>query len=159
GLPDKGDVSDWLDLDPGNAAKLAEVCFDAPLWMPSTPPPSAATAATAAPLLPLPWINMSNWDNEPVPEPEWAVLDRIPLRQVALFSGEGAAGKSTLQLQLSAAHALARDWLGTMPESGPAIFIDAEDDRKVLHRRLAAIVNHYDTTFKDIVEGGLHLLS
>jgi len=46
-----------------------------------------------------------------------------------------------------------------MPESGPAIFIDAEDDGKVLHRRLAAVVNHYGTTFKDIIEGGLHLLS
>ena len=163
GLPDKGDVSDWLDADTGNAGKLADVCFDAPLWMPSTPPPVSTAVATpataAAPLPPLPWINMSNWDNEPVPEPEWAVLDRIPLRQVALFSGEGAAGKSTLQLQLSAAHALARDWLSTMPESGPSIFIDAEDDNKVLHRRLAAVVNHYGTTFKDLVEGGLHLLS
>src|SRR5262249_30839133 len=155
---------DWLDADPKNAGKLADIAFDAPLWTPSTPPPPAAPATPSAttaplpPLAPLPWINMSNWDDEPVPEPEWAVLDRIPLRQVALFSGEGAAGKSTLQLQLSAAHVLARDWLGTMPESGPAIFIDAEDDSKVLHRRLAAIVKHYDTTFKDIVEGGLHLI-
>src|SRR6516162_3525530 len=32
GTKGKKDVSDWLDLDPGNAAKLAEVCFDAPLW-------------------------------------------------------------------------------------------------------------------------------
>ena len=102
---------------------------------------------------------MSSWDSEPVPEQDWAVLDRIPLRQVTLFSGEGAAGKSTEQLHLSAAHALARDWLGTMPEPGPALFVDAEDDDKVLHRRLAAILNHYGVTFKDVVEGGLHLIS
>ena len=28
----------------------------------------------------LPFIKMSNWDNEPVPEQEWAVPDRIPPR-------------------------------------------------------------------------------
>src|SRR5262249_17216304 len=35
GLPDKGDVSDWLDADTGNASKLADVCFDAPEGTPT----------------------------------------------------------------------------------------------------------------------------
>src|SRR5262249_28658539 len=35
-LPDKGDVSDWLDMHPNNGEKLADVCFDAPLWTPET---------------------------------------------------------------------------------------------------------------------------
>jgi RecA-family ATPase len=118
-----------------------------------------SNAGQETPTPPLPWLNISNWDNEPVPEPEWAVLDRVPLRHVTLFSGEGAAGKSTEQLHLSAAHALARDWLGTMPEPGPSIFMDAEDDKNILHRRLAAVVSHYQVTFKDAVEGGLHLIS
>jgi hypothetical protein len=39
------------------------------------------------------WIDTSRWDSEPCPRREWAVLDRIPLRQVTLFSGEGAIGK------------------------------------------------------------------
>src|SRR5438067_2259720 len=63
---------------------------------------------------PFPWIDVSNWDNEPTPEREWAVLDRVPLRQVTLFSGEGAVGKSLVELHLSVAHALGKDWLGTM---------------------------------------------
>jgi RecA-family ATPase len=112
-----------------------------------------------APRSPLPFINTSNWDNEPVPDQEWAVLNRIPLKQCVLFSGEGAAGKSTVYLQQSAAHVLARDWLGTLPEPGPAIYIDAEDDEKVIHRRLAAITNHYQVTFGDLIKGGLHLIS
>jgi RecA-family ATPase len=87
------------------------------------------------------------------------VLNRIPLRQTVLFSGEGAAGKSTEQLHLSAAHVLGRDWLGTMPEPGPAIYVDAEDDQNVMHRRLAAISNHYQVTFADLIKGGLHLIS
>jgi len=108
---------------------------------------------------PLPFIDMSNWDNEPIPEQEWAVLNRIPHQQCVLFSGEGAAGKSTVQLQLSAAHVLGRDWLGTMPAQGPALFIDAEDGEKVIHRRLAAITKHYNVTFSDLIKGGLHLMS
>jgi RecA-family ATPase len=108
---------------------------------------------------PLRFIDMSHWDNEPVPEQQWTVLNRIPRRQCVLFSGEGAAGKSTEQLHLCAAHVLARDWLGTMPEPGPALFIDAEDEPDVMHRRLAAIAEHYRMTFNDLIKGGLHLFS
>jgi hypothetical protein len=36
GMPDGAkDVSIWLDLDPGNAGKLADICFDVPPWEPS----------------------------------------------------------------------------------------------------------------------------
>ena len=58
---------------------------------------------------PLPWISIEDWDQIPVPEQDWIVRNRFPRKQCALFSGEGAAGKSTLQLQLCAAHSLARD--------------------------------------------------
>jgi RecA-family ATPase len=116
-------------------------------------------AAGAKPITPLPFIDMSNWDNEDPPLREWAVYGRFPLRQVTLFSGEGAAGKSTVQLHECSAHALARDWLGTMPEPGAAIFIDAEDDADELHRRLAAICQHYGVTFRELIDGGLHLVS
>jgi RecA-family ATPase len=107
----------------------------------------------------LPFVNMSKWDSEPAPQQQWTVLNRIPRRQCALFSGEGAAGKSTIQLHLSAAHVLGKDWLGTLPEQGPALFIDAEDDIDVIHRRLADITKHYGVTFADLIKGGLRLLS
>src|SRR5262249_1991249 len=160
---------DWLDINPRNADKFVDICLDAPLWTTDhnnhidhnnhtdhdnhtdhynyTDEKAADTGAKTAERQPLPFIDMSNWDDEPVPELEWAVLDRIPLHKVTLFSGEGSAGKSTTQLHLSFAHALGRDWLGTMPELGPALFIDAEDDEKILHRRSAAILNHYQCTF------------
>jgi RecA-family ATPase len=108
---------------------------------------------------PLPFINIAAWDDEPVPQQDWAVPDRIPLRQCTPFSGEGASGKSTIQLHLSAAHVLGKDWLGSLPEPGPAIFVDAEDDKQVIHRRLAAVANHFQVTFKELATAGLHLLS
>jgi DNA polymerase len=108
---------------------------------------------------PLVFIDMSRWDDEPTPEQEWIVYNRIPRRECVLFSGEGGAGKSIEQLHLSAAAVLKLDWLGTTPEQGPAIFIDAEDDVKVLHRRTKAIAAHYGATITEMIKGGLHLVS
>src|SRR5262249_22351154 len=149
---DKGDVSDWLDADQRNAGKLADVCFDAPLWTPDTPAPSSA------PSPPQPWIDMSNWDREPIPERKWAIRDRVPLSQAGLFSGEGGAGKSIIELTKDVAHVMGMDWLGSMPEQGPAFYIGAEDDVDELHIRLANIASHYGVTFEGLITGGLHVL-
>jgi RecA-family ATPase len=108
---------------------------------------------------PLAFIDMSNWDRQPPPPRLWAVRDRIPLRQPALFSGEGAIGKTLVALQLCAAHVLARDWLGMLPEPGPAIYFGAEDDADEIHRRVGDIAAHYRVTFADLIAGGLYLLS
>jgi RecA-family ATPase len=116
-------------------------------------------AAGGAALPKLTFIDMSQWDFEPTPEQEWAVYNRIPRRECVLFSGEGGAGKSIEQLHLSVATVLERDWLGIVPERGASIFIDAEDDEKVLHRRTKAIAEHYGTTITEMIKGGLHLVS
>jgi RecA-family ATPase len=116
--------------------------------------------ASADAAAPLPIVDMSGWDHEPVPEQEWTVLHRIPRRQVTLYSGEGGAGKSTKLLHLCAAHAAeGREWLGVLPEPGPAIFVDAEDEKRVLHWRLAAITRHYKISFADLIAGGLNLIA
>jgi RecA-family ATPase len=107
---------------------------------------------------PLPWINMSNWDREPVPERKWAIRDRVPLNQAGLFSGEGGAGKSLIELAKDVAHVAGKEWLGSTPEQGPAIYIGAEDDEDELHIRLAAIADHYGVSFDELIAGGLHVL-
>jgi len=94
------------------------------------------------------WADMSNWDNEPVPQREWAIRDRVPLNQAGLFSGEGGTGKSIIELTKNVAHVTGKEWLGSMPEPGPAFSIGAEDDEKETHIRLVAIVRHYGVTFK-----------
>jgi RecA-family ATPase len=107
----------------------------------------------------LSFIDMGTWDDSPPPERPWAVRDRIPLRQPTLFSGEGAIGKSLVELHLCAAHVLGRDWLGSLPEIGLAIYFGAEDEQDELRRRLAPIAAHYHATFAEMISGGLHLLS
>src|SRR5262249_28201873 len=159
------DVSDWLDEHPETTRDdLAAMCFDAPLWTPETATPVADAKTTAEPATdatpPLPWRrpDQSHADSEPIPEREWAILNRVPLRQAGLFSGEGGTGKSIIEITKNIAHVTGKDWLGSMPERGPAIYLGAEDDEKELHIRLAAIAKHYGVTFEELIAGGLHVL-
>ena len=144
GLAEKGDVSDWLDADPSHADRLAEVCFETALWEPQT-----AGAGM--------WLDMSTWDHESVPARQWAIHNRVPLRQANLFSGEGGTGKSILELTKNVAHVTGKDWLGSMPELGPAFYIGAEDEEDEIHRRLAAVAKHCGVTFKELIDGGLYV--
>jgi RecA-family ATPase len=124
------------------------------------PHPDLADEVAAADIAePLAFIDMTKWDAEPPPPRLWSVRDRIPLRQPTLFSGEGAIGKTLLALQLAAAHALGRDWIGMLPEPGPAIYFGAEDDADELRRRIADIAAHYHVSVADLINGGLHLAS
>jgi hypothetical protein len=110
-VPEGQDVSYWLNEQGHTEDELRQRIKAAE---PATPP--------------LPFINMSRWDQEQAPPREWIVHDRIPRYHATLFSGEGAAGKSTIQLQLSFAIVFGREWLATIPGPGPVIFFDAEDD-------------------------------
>jgi RecA-family ATPase len=107
---------------------------------------------------PLQWLDMSQWDQMPIPERQWAIRDRVPLKQAGLFSGEGGTGKSIIELMKNVAHVTGKDWLGSMPEQGAAFYLGAEDDANEIHIRLAAIARHYGVTFKDLIDGGLHVL-
>src|SRR6516165_10496540 len=162
GLGPKGDIIDWAKQG-GTVEQLYDLSErQSKPWTPRAKAPELETKDagddTENPP-PLPFINMSTWDYEPVPDPQWAVPDRIPLEQTALFSGEGGYGNSTILEHLCAAHALGRDWLGSLPEPGPAIFLEAEDGEKPIHRRLASISRLYGVTFQEMIEGGLHLVS
>jgi RecA-family ATPase len=181
GLPDKGDVSDWLDANRDNVERLVELCFDAPLWTPAQgvsdigpvekndpvimPLAALLTTSTTAstksvnpsPPPPLPFINVVGWHGEPVPHREWAVLNRIPMNNVTLFSGEGGVGKSIISLQLAVAHALGQGWFGSMPEYGPVLVVCCEDDAAELHRRISLILKHYNASFADLKD--MHLIS
>jgi RecA-family ATPase len=157
GLEPKGDVSDWLDAG-HTQTELEDFCCAAPGWKPTDePPPKPEPKAKEPPSLP--FINIAAWDDEPMPEQDWSVQDRFPLRQSVLFSGEGSTGKSTIYLHLSGAHTLGKDWLGALPEPGPALFIEAEDDERVMQRRMWSVANHFNTTFAALANSGLHLLS
>lgn len=107
---------------------------------------------------PISWLDMSKWDREPKPERKWAIRDRVPLKRAGLFSGEGGTGKSLVEMMKDVAHVAGKDWLGSMPAMGPAIYLGAEDDEEEIHIRFHDIAKHYDITFKELIDGGLHVL-
>jgi RecA-family ATPase len=154
------DVSDWLDADTRNASKFADVCFEASLWTPEKNNSSNSTDADPAESKPEPllaFINAPTWEGAPMTNREWIVPNRVPAKGVTLLSGDGGVGKTILALHLSAAVVLGRDWLGSLPDPGPAIVICCEDDVDELHRRYFQIISHYGVRFTDLA--GLHLLS
>jgi RecA-family ATPase len=100
---------------------------------------------------PLPLVRVSTWQGIPVPPRRWLVPHRIPLPNVTMLSGDGAAGKTTITLQLCVATVRGTDWLGSpIDEPGPAIFFTAEEDEDEIHRRLAAIIEHQDIAFHEL---------
>src|SRR6478735_6695281 len=103
-------------------------------------------------------LDLARYDTEPIPEREWGVRDRFPRRSVVLLSGEGAVGKSVLFLQLAAAHVLSLDWLRSMPEPGPVLLVNCEDEGDELVRRLEPILKNYRAKFSEIA-AGLHAFS
>jgi RecA-family ATPase len=88
-------------------------------------------------------INPADWEGLPVPPREWCVPGYIPHGTVTLLSGDGATGKSLLALQLAAARALAREWIGLLPEPGRTLVLSAEDDADEMQRRLEDIRKFY----------------
>jgi RecA-family ATPase len=57
------------------------------------------------------------------------------------------------------AHVTGKDWLGSLPEPGPAFYVGAEDEADEIRRRLHFIAAHYGVTFKELIEGGLYVRS
>jgi RecA-family ATPase len=105
------------------------------------------------------WINASDWQGQPVPPRRWLVPNRIPMSNVTILSGDGAAGKTTIAMQLAVGVVRGTDWLGAIiEEPGPVIFFTAEEDAREMHHRMADILTHHEIDFDDL-GGNFHILS
>uniref|UniRef100_A4WNS4 RecA-family ATPase-like protein n=1 Tax=Cereibacter sphaeroides (strain ATCC 17025 / ATH 2.4.3) TaxID=349102 RepID=A4WNS4_CERS5 len=96
------------------------------------------------------FFSAATLEGKPVPPRQWLVDDLVPARNVTLLYGDGGVGKSLVALQLAAAVALGRPWLGRPTVSGHAIFMSAEDDADELHRRLQDITQAEGVTLADL---------
>ena len=149
GLPDKGDVSDWFGA--GGTVEVFNALADAaPDWTDAGTQGDGAAPAR---------IDLARYDSEPIPAREWGVPERFPRRNVCLLSGEGGRGKSIILLQLAAAHVLGKDWLRSLPEQGPVIMVNAEDEEGEIVRRLKPILDHYGARFADVAPASAHLFA
>ena len=97
--------------------------------------------------------NPADWATDPEPEPrKWIVPGYIPDETVTLLYADGGTGKSYLKLQLAVARALARDWIGLLPEPGRTLVLSCEDDLKEMKRRLYGILKFYLPDIKDAAD-------
>ncbi|RWC41972.1 MAG: ATPase [Mesorhizobium sp.] len=67
---------------------------------------------------------------------KFLVADMIPARNVTILSGDGGTGKSLLALQLGMSVSTNALWLGMQTQTGPVLYLSAEDDADETHIRL-----------------------
>lgn len=127
GLPDKGDVSDWLDVDPdGHDGETLVRLFDAAEpWAPEPAAPTdepATSQSRSTPML----LRMSDVQPTTV---RWLWPGRIPMGRMTLLVGRPGEGKSFLTADIAARVSQGRDWTdGSRCPAGSVLLCSAEDD-------------------------------
>jgi tetratricopeptide (TPR) repeat protein len=133
GLPMKGDVSDWLDANPANAERLADVCFEAPAWTRASAEESAGDGAAARGL-----ELLSSADfiaNFVAPD---YLVDGILLRSYCYaMTAPTGTGKTAILLLLAACIALGRALGNRGVEAGAVCFLAGENPDDVRARWIA----------------------
>lgn len=123
GLPEKGDVSDWLTNH--TADELVALVKAAPPFNPSQP---------VAASFKLELTSLAELLAKPDPQNDWVVTDRIPVGGVCLVAGPPKAGKSTLARALALAVAGGTPWLGWTTRPGAVWYLAFEDKPEELRR-------------------------
>jgi putative DNA primase/helicase len=123
-LPDKGDVSDWLDADQRNAEKLVDICFGAPPWSPTKAAAAATNSKTDAEIV-LTFDRMADIEPKAV---DWLWPGRIARGKLTLIAGDPGIGKSQITVDIASRISTSERW----PDAGNAkqgnvLLLSAED--------------------------------
>ena len=95
-------------------------------------------------------VNPADWEGTTAAPRLWVVPDYMPDRTVTLLYADGGTGKSYLKLQLAVARAVAREWIGLLPEPGRTLVLSTEDDIDEMHRRIEGIIPFYGARMADL---------
>ncbi|WP_310498005.1 AAA family ATPase [Sandarakinorhabdus sp.] len=141
GLPDKGDILDWLAAG-GSAEALLDLCAAQPAVKP----------------LALPIVCPADWEGREPPVREWLIEGWLARGSAAFLTGDGGVGKSLFTQQLATSLAAGVDCLGLPVAQTVALYVTCEDDMHELHRRQAAINARLGLSMRDLA-GRLFLVS
>ncbi|MCC8964895.1 AAA family ATPase [Bradyrhizobium sp. Pear76] len=99
---------------------------------PDQPKPSAFAPITPA-----------AWKDTEAEKQRWLVTGRIPSGDLTILAGNGGSGKTEISTQLlvSVAAGLG-DWLGSIAEAGPALFLSCEEPESNVRDRVERICKH-----------------
>jgi hypothetical protein len=161
GLPDKGDVSDWLDADPERDGKLVECAKGFPLWTPDAEAVQGGTNAT------LSIISADNLQAMKFPPVSYVVQGYV-VEGLTLLAGKPKIGKSWLVLDIAIAVARGGFTLGDIkcPE-GDVLYAALEDNPRRLQNRMSKVIQcqtwpkrlEFATNMPRLNEGGLEFLA
>jgi len=108
-IEESDDVSDWFAAG-GTVEQLWEFVEQLEEWRPSSngadngKDAGNSSAPQSDESRPLPWLDMSSWDDGAPPPIEWSITNIVPREQVGLSSGVGGTGKTTCELLKDVAH-------------------------------------------------------
>ena len=129
GLPEKGDVVDWL-FKGGTLKDLMDAVKDTPALNSAPDEPDAAEEALEADieddgaLKPYSLMRQTDvWSMAPV---EFLVDGLIPERSFAMIYGQPGSGKSFLAIDMALSVAHGVDWQGKKVKQGPVLYIAGE---------------------------------
>ncbi|PAU81047.1 hypothetical protein CK501_05650 [Halovibrio salipaludis] len=89
------------------------------------------------------------------PARRWIVQELLPMDVAGILAAAGGTGKSMATLQLAVSVATGIPWLNMeISEPGSVLMLSAEDDRDEVHRRLARIMEHYQSDLAGSDEAG-----
>jgi AAA domain len=129
-LPEKGDVSDWIALDPGHDADaLGARCLDAPLF---DPKPAAEA----------PFEVFWHGVNYGRIERPWLVKEMIPEQGTGLLSGQWGTGKSFVALDLAGSVMTSPDFAGRRIDRRGGVLLIAAEGAGEVSIRLNNMVDH-----------------
>jgi hypothetical protein len=135
-LPDKGDVSDWLDAS-GTVDQLRQLADALPEWAPSANQPQAQQSK-AQHQSKIQEVCMAGVQIMPI---DWLWVNRIPRATLTIVEGIEGEGKSTMLCAIGAAVTKGQG-LADMPLASPenVLWLSAEDDLgRVLKPRLLSV--------------------
>jgi hypothetical protein len=154
-LPEKGDVSDWLDLG-GNPSDLMRISQSAPEWRPDETGNEPEllednTLPTAVPFV--------LGDPTKIPPREFIYGGHYVRKFVTATAGIGGAGKSTIIVVEALSIATGRNLLGQQViESCPVWYANLEDPEDEICRRLTAATMKYGISSEQL-ENRLYVTS
>lgn len=135
GLPEKGDVSDWMRTHTPD--DLRRIVDSAPAWTPAAQPEPLEASTPEPAVLRMPeMISAADLMAKHFAEPTWAVPGIIA-EGLTLFVGAPKIGKSWLALNIGIAVASGGRAIGQIPVSqGEVLYLALEDTQRRLQNRL-----------------------
>jgi RecA-family ATPase len=105
-----------------------------PEWQDEAPPAAVLALNTITPIA---------WKGTEPPTQRWLASGRIPSGDLTIGAGNGGAGKTEIFVQLLVYVAAALgDWLGTVTEAGPVLFLSCEEPEPNIRDRIERICKH-----------------